>query len=67
MGIKCSKCNAPQPDSRMLLHQEHSCHYHTYDDIDKICQDCRINPMIHGGNCKHRFKYQVCGIFCCYA
>jgi len=65
MGIKCSKCNAPQTEYSTLLHDEYSCRCHTCFE-DKICKDCNKNLMIYGGNCKHQFKYSLCGIFCCY-
>lgn len=67
MGIQCSKCTISQSDKPILLYDEYSCHYHIYGDNDKVCQDCLRNPMTYSGNCRHMFRYQLCGIFCCYA
>ena len=68
MGIKCSKCCAPQSEtSSTLLYDEYSCRCHVYtDNNDKICKDCNRN-LLNCGNCRHRFKYSVGNIFCCYA
>ena len=66
MGIKCSKCGIPQSDSSILLYDEYSCRCHVCTDNDKICKDCNRNLLIYGGNCRHRFKYSIRGILCCY-
>lgn len=68
MGIKCSKCSIPGSDTTTLLYDEYSCRCHICtDNNDKICKDCNRNLLTYGGNCRHRFKYYMGNVACCYS